>query len=584
VAPRLALAYSNAYSNEMIARVVLSLLTVLPLWAASSEDTKFAAVAKDFFEKMLEHSPEMATAFGDHRFDGRLTDWSDGRKRFVDLHRECVQALSRIDRSKLMPVNRVDYDILRTRAEAQIWLQTVLREHEWNPIIYNPGGAIYLLLEREFAPLPARLEAVRKRLEAIPAFLVAAKGNLRVASKVHTETALQQNKGTIRLVRDLLNGYTSKAPEALPGIQAAQAKAIAALQDWDKVLTSDVLPRANRDFRIGSEFYQAKLRYVLDSALTTDEIRRRAERDLKETQSAMYDAAAGLYAKMFPGKTDLSDQKGVIRAVLDKLAEDRPDASTIMERSRRELADATAFVRSKNLLTIYDTPLEILEMPEFQRGVAVANCVSPGPLERNGKTFYNISPPPANWTPEQVASYFREYNDYMLKNLTVHETMPGHYAQIGHSNRFQSPTLTRAIFRSGVFVEGWAVYAEQLMAENGYGGPEVKMQQLKMRLRTIINALIDAAIHTRGMTESEAMNLMMNDGFQEHSEAAGKWRRAQLTSVQLSTYYVGSTELLELRDDYRRKFGAIRDQRAFHDKLLSFGSVAPHRLRGLMGL
>ena len=170
----------------MIARLLLSLAVVWSALAASSEDKKFAAVAKDFFEKVLEHSPETATAFGDHRFDGRLTDWSDGRKRFVDLHRECVKALDSIDKAKLMPVNRIDYDVLKNNAEAQIWLQTVLREHEWNPMIYNPGGAIYLLLEREFAPLPVRLESVRKRLEAIPPFLAAAKGNLRVTSKVHT--------------------------------------------------------------------------------------------------------------------------------------------------------------------------------------------------------------------------------------------------------------------------------------------------------------------------------------------------------------------------------------------------------------
>jgi uncharacterized protein (DUF885 family) len=569
----------------MALRLLLLVVVTLSTFAQSSEDAKFAAVAKDFIEKMLENFPEGATALGDHRFDGKLTDWSSaGRTRVIEVRRECLKSLSGIDRAKLMPVNRLDYDILQNHLEGGIWSFTVSRDHEWNPMLYNRGSAIYLLLEREFAPLPVRLESARKRIEAIPAFLAAAKANLGTASKVHTETAIQQNKGTIRLVRDVVNSYADKVPESREKIQAAQAKAIAALEDWGKFLNDQVLPRATRDFRIGPELYQAKLRYNLDSPMTIEEIRQGAERDLKQTQAAMYDTAASLYPKLFPDKNAVSDRKAVIRAVLDKLAESRPDAASIVTLARREFVDATEFVRAKNLMTIYDTPLEIVEMPEFQRGISVANLVSTGPLEPNGKTFYNISPPPANWNAEQVASFFRENNNFLIKDMTMHEAVPGHYAQFAHANRFQAPTLVRSILSSFVFIEGWASYAEQLMVEHGYGGPEVKMQQLKMRMRVIINALLDAAIHTRGMTESEAIDLMINEGFQERSEAVGKWRRAQLTSVQLSNYYVGLTELLQLREDYRKKFGPIRDERTFHDKLLSFGSPAPHRLRTLMGL
>jgi uncharacterized protein (DUF885 family) len=285
-----------------------------------------------------------------------------------------------------------------------------------------------------------------------------------------------------------------------------------------------------------------------------------------------------------PGKSDLSDRKQVIRTVLDKLAQRRPQADTVVDQARRDLTEATEFVRKHNLVTLYETPLRIIEMPEFQRGVTVASCMSPGPFEKNGVTFYNISPPPAQWMPVQVESYFKEYNDSMLKNLTVHEAMPGHYLQRSHSNRFQAPTLVRSVFYSGTFTEGWAVYAERIMAEQGYGGPEVHIQQLKMRLRTIVNALLDQAIHTDGMSEQHAMELMMNDGFQERSEAAGKWRRALLTSTQLSTYFVGTTELDKLREDYRTKYGPIKDWRAFHDKMLSFGSPAPRYLRELMGV
>ena len=225
-----------------------------------------------------------------------------------------------------------------------------------------------------------------------------------------------------------------------------------------------------------------------------------------------------------------------------------------------------------------------MTLGELKRGVAVAYTDPVGPLERNGETFYAISPTPSNWTPTRSESFFREYNDYMLEDVTVHEAMPGHYLQLAHSNQFKAPTKVRAIFRSGAFAEGWAVYAEQLMAEHGFGGPEVHMQQLKMRLRTIINAIIDQKIHTAGMTESQAMNFMMNEGFQEEGEAAGKWRRAELTSTQLSNYFVGVTEVNDIRRAYEAKAGGHVDYKRMHDAMLSYGTPAPKYVREMMGL
>ena len=223
----------------------------------------------------------------------------------------------------------------------------------------------------------------------------------------------------------------------------------------------------------------------------------------------------------------------------------------------------------------------------------MSDLLFPTPLSRRcpshpkfqvGKTFYAISPTPQDWTDKRVESFFREYNNYMLDNLTIHEAMPGHYLQLAHSNRFEAPTKVRAIFYSGTFVEGWATYSEQLMVEAGYGGLAVKMQQLKMRLRLIINAIIDQKIQTEGMTEKEAIDLMMNEGFQEEGEAAGKWRRACLTSTQLSTYYVGNMEVNDLRKRYEAKMGGEVDLQIMHDLMLSFGSPATKYVKELMGL
>ncbi|MBM2845298.1 MAG: hypothetical protein HW407_610 [Bacteroidetes bacterium] len=308
---------------------------------------------------------------------------------------------------------------------------------------------------------------------------------------------------------------------------------------------------------------------------------------MRSTQDGLYETALPLYKKFFPMVTDpkkLEDKRLISKAVLDKLAQTRPANATIVEMANQMVQSTTDFVRSNNLMTMPAEPVKVIVMPEFQRGVAVAYCDSPGPLEKDGQTFYAISPTPADWTKQRVESFFREYNNYMLQDLTIHEAMPGHYLQLAHSNKFKAPTMVRAIFGSGTFVEGWATYAEQLMVEKGYGGPEVKMQQLKMRLRLIINSIIDQKIHTAGMTEQEAMDLMMKEGFQEDGEAAGKWRRACLTSTQLSTYYVGNIEVNGIRTAYEAKTNGTSDMKTMHDTILSFGSPAPRYVRAAMGL
>jgi uncharacterized protein (DUF885 family) len=462
-----------------------------------------------------------------------------------------------------------------------------LKEYEWNPRLYNVGGAIYALAAREFAPLKARLKSVKARLKGIPAVLEAARANLKNPPRIETETAILQNKGNITLIRDELKTYLDQVPELIGEFASIQSQVIAALESYGSWLEKELLPRSNGNFRIGENKFRNKLRYTLESDLSLEEILKRAEEDLRVTQRSLFETALPLYRKFFPQfpvEDDKADRKKVIKAVLDKLAELRPTNATIVELARKNLEATTEFVRQQNLVTVSDEPVKIIVMPEFQRGVAVAYCDSPGPLEKTGETFFTISPTPADWPPQRVASFFREYNNYMIQDLTIHEAMPGHYLQLAHSNKFKAPTLIRAIFTSGPFVEGWATYAEQLMVERGYGGPEVKMQQLKMRLRLIINAILDQKIQTAGMSEQEAMDLMMNEGFQEEGEAAGKWRRACLSSTQLSTYYVGNVEINDIRQAYEAKHGPISDFKAFHDKLLSFGSPAPKYVKELMGL
>jgi uncharacterized protein (DUF885 family) len=552
-----------------------------------SADDQFVALATNYLDRMLELNPEWATSLGEHRYDDQISDLTEaGFQTRVDFNRAYLDTLNGIDPGRLSQANRIDYEILKEQFEAVIFMLAEVQEYRWNPTMYNPGDGIYNILARDYAPLPERLAAVKSRLLKIPHILEAARNNLDNPPPIMTRTAIRQNPGVINMIMDGLQPYLDQAPEMKDEFSAARSRAIAALDHYGRWLESDLLPRSNGNFRLGDDLWRRKLKFALSSDLTPEEILAGAERDLAATRDQMYEIALPLFRDYFGGHVDDTSpgRDAVIRRVLARLADDHPTNETIVPQAREGLAKITEFVRKNNLVDMPDDPVEIIVMPEHRRGIAIGYCDSPGPLEKDGTTFYAISPTPRDWTAERAETFYREYNDYMLENLTIHEAMPGHYLQIAHANKFEAPTPLRAILSSGTFVEGWATYTEQLMVEVGYGGAELHLQQLKMRLRLIINAIIDQKIHTAGMTEGEAMEMMMVDGFQEEGEAAGKWIRAQLTSTQLSTYYVGNMEINGLRRDYEKKAGGNFDLKKFHNELLSFGSPAPKFVRELMDL
>ena len=560
--------------------------------AATTEDARFEAIANAFIEKYLTSSPVDATQLGDHRFDARLPDFgAAARQARLKSARETLVKLALVKTPQLSPENRVDLKILRLNIGALILGESDLKEWSWNPMVYNDtlANSIYLLTARDFAPAEARLRNIEARLALFPGVIAQAKENLKRPPKIYTETAIRQLGGTIGLVREELKPLLDQVtPERRQSIEAAQARAISAMEEFKTWMDKDLLARSDGDFRIGDRLFRRKLRYYLDSPLGKEEVLARAEADLKSTHAAMYETALPLYRKLFPAVpvTEIAamDRKKLCRAVLTKLSDNHPSNATVVSWAEKTVITTTDFVRSKDVVRVPTQPLRVIETPEFRRGVAIAYCDSPGPLEKTGDTFYAIEPTPSDWKPERVESFFREYNEYMLQDLTIHEAMPGHFLQGAHANEFKAPTLVRAIFQSGTMVEGWACYAEQVMAELGYGGPEVKMQQLKMRLRLILNAIIDQKIHTAGMTEKETLDLLMGEGFQEEGEAVAKWRRARLTSCQLSTYFVGTTEMLDLRTAARAKQKDAFKIRSYHDELLSHGSPAPRYLRELLGL
>jgi uncharacterized protein (DUF885 family) len=356
-------------------------------------------------------------------------------------------------------------------------------------------------------------------------------------------------------------------------VELVAVDAVAALEsfaDWldERAVAAD----PGRDPRLGRRRWEAKLWHTLDTELTAADVDRLARENLDRVTEEIRAAAAELVG----GRAD----DDTVREALARLSDEHPDDASIVDLARTTLDEATAFVAAHDLVSLVDDPCDIRVMPEFARGVAIAYCDAPGPLEAATAptTFYCIAPTPAGWPHERVESFYREYNDHMVRDLTVHEAMPGHFLQLAHARRYTGSTRVRAVVYSGPFIEGWAVYAEELMAAHGFGGPRVRLQQLKMQLRMTINAIIDQAVHCEGMTEGEAMALMTQRGFQEEGEAAGKWRRALLTSTQLSTYFVGYQEVAAIAKARPDGVGL----KAWHDRMLAHGCPSPRHLRGLL--
>jgi uncharacterized protein (DUF885 family) len=574
---------------KIIVAVAVALsLSILNTFGTPQDDA-FQKVAHDYVEQYLQANPEQATELGDHRFDGELADYSaQARAKDLATQKEFRDKLNTIDGTQLTGANNIDFRILKENIDYEIFRAEELKEPDWNPLIYmqSLANSLYLLVARDFAPAEKRIPSLRQRLEKIPGVIAQAKANLQHPPRIHTETAIEQTQGAINLVRAELAPLLDQAPQTKKELAPLQDKTAAALEDYKKWLQNDLLPRSDGDFRLGEQKYRKKLRFALASALPMEEIMKRAKAGLEQTQTAIYETALPLYKKFFPNAdpaaAGLADKHKVTAAVLGKLAEQHPDDATVVDYAKKITAEATDFVKQHDLVTVPNVPLDVIAMPEFKRGVAIAYCDAPGPLEKNGKTFFAVAPTPKDWSKERKESFFREYNNYMIRDLTVHEAMPGHFLQLARSNEFRAPTLVRAIFQSGPFIEGWAVYCEQVMAEQGYGGPEVKMQQLKMRLRAICNAILDQSIHAGNMSEKEALDLMTKEGYQQEGEAVAKWKRARLTSAQLSTYFVGATEHLDLRAAEQKKLGDQFNLKKYNDQVISYGSPPVKYVRELL--
>ncbi len=536
-----------------------------------SAEVEFGRLADRIVDQVLAVDPVAATWLGDHRFDGELPDRSAAAVaaavRAID---SAVAELDAIDDLDLDTGDQVDLEICRAGLQRLRFDLAEERRHEWDPLTWNPGTALYLLVAREVGPVPERAQALRARLAAVPDLLATARGTLGDLPQVHVETAVAQLAGT----RALIDGPVRALAQDDAGVETA-LRSVGEFADWLSTSAGD------RDPRLGPRLFAGALWHRLDDTVGPDELLAAAHDRLAAVTEEMVDLA-----RRYLG-TDVRDP---IATALADIAEHAP-AGDVLGEVERALARTTAFVAEHGLVSVPDLDVRVIEMPELHRGVAVAYCDAPGPLETaHVPTFVAVAPTPTDWPADRVASFRREYNAVQLHVLTVHEAMPGHVLQLARAADCRRPTRVRAAGRSGTFVEGWAVFAEQVVADAGYApdGDErsalaFALQQRKTALRVAVNAILDVGVHAHGMDEADAMALMCERGFQERGEAAGKWRRALLTAGQLSTYFAGHRAVASIASDLRVLHPQWTDAQV-HDLLLAHGSPAPRHLRTLLGL
>ncbi|HRG16328.1 MAG TPA: DUF885 domain-containing protein, partial [Pseudomonadota bacterium] len=473
-----------------------------PKPAAVNHDQQFEALGRSWLSSWFRLNPVSATQVGSHIVDGELDDLSlKGRTAALALARDTLAQLEAIDRGTLSRENQIDYAILRNQLQSEVWTIETLQSWAWDPQVYSQlaGSAIYSLMAREFAPLPERLKAATLRMEKLPALFAQARENLnpeRVPA-IHAETVAKQHNGILGLVDQFITPNLGQlGEEDRERAENAIGNLKLAVAEHQKWLDETLVPNAKGDFRIGAELYDRKLGFALNSPLGRAEIRSRAEAELMRVRAEMYGIARAVLADQpkapeMPDAPTPEQQQSAIAAALELAYADRPARDKVVELATASTERATAFVREKGLITLPESPVKIILMPEFQRGVSVAYCDSPGPLDKHLDTFYAVSPIPDDWNDEQVDSFLREYNARSIEELSIHEAMPGHFLQIAHSNKH--PSTLRAVLSSGSFVEGWAVFSEKLMVDAGYldNDPLFKLINLKWYLRVITNAIID---------------------------------------------------------------------------------------------
>jgi len=526
------------------------------------------SLTSDFVYGSLALSPVTATATGYHEHDHTsldelLDDFSPaGIAAQRDFYQRIQSRITALPAASLNPEQNADLEIIRANIGLALLELDTVQSCRHNPTMYVElaGNALFSPFVLNYAPKEQRFHQIIERLKRMPALFDQAKANLVDSPDVWNRVATEENQGNIDLIDKDLRAAVPDAARA--EYNAAAEKALASLRDFN-VFLRETLSKKPADWRLGKEKYARKFAYVLPVGKTPDQLLAEAERDLQTMRAEMQKLAA---------------PKSVKQA-LDEIAKHHPTPDEYMAFAKKTLDEATDFVRSKMLVTLPPGGnLQVIDTPEFMRGIYAVAGFNPAPaLQPELGAFYWVTPIPKGWPKERVESKLREYNEYGMREITIHEAMPGHYVQFEYANHVQPlpRRLLRAVFANGPYVEGWAVYTQQIMSDEGYlnNSTALRMSFLKQMLRVLANTILDVRLQTMGMTDQQALDLMINDTYQEKEEATAKLQRAQLSSCQLPTYYAGWKGWIETREQFKQRKGTAYLLREFNDRALKEGSV-----------
>lgn len=549
--------------------------------ASPPMDAKLETFFKRYLEASFSLQPMSATQLGDHRFDRLLDDVSpDARARWIALDRATLEALPKeIAYADLSRAGQVDFEILQQHLKRSIWVAEELRHFENDPRVYNEyiSDSVFLLLAQSSLPAETNIANSIARMKQIPRVIEAAKLSLKNPPRDILMTAVRQNDGAIAFYEKDVFELAGKSPQ-LPALKSAASPVVECLKAYRTFLTNDLLPRATGDWRIGKDKFYRKLELTLDAGVNADQVLADAQAEFDRVSREMYVIARQLWSGYFPKQVippdDAEGRRTTIARVLERIARDHSKPSQLLTDARKSVGKIKRFIRENQILDLPEPDqCRIIEMPEFQRGNSTAYMNSPPPLDKQAVGFYAVSPPPRDWSPERVRSFFEEYNRSMLQILTIHEAYPGHYVQNEYANR--NPSSIRKILSSGVYVEGWAVYTEQTLLDQGYGEGDLalRLTQLKFYLRAVCNAILDHKMHCSNLTDDQAMDLLTKGAFQSEGEARLKVIRSKQSSVQLSTYFVGRMGHYRLRQDVQRELGEKFQLNRYHHAVLAEAAV-----------
>jgi len=552
---------------------------------SASADKDFESYKNNFVEELWKVYPEWASSQGYHKYDSMLMiPNEETRRNENEFMTAQLDSLKKFEVEKLNNNNKTDYYMIESQVRGTIWSLDEEKSHEWNPSMYNVCGSFAEMLNNNYDSLDTRLRNFYLKMANIPAFYEAAKSNIKNPTAEHTKLAIDQNLGGSSIFEKdlgeaLAKSHLSETEKSEMQKRAAESvKAIKGFTDWLSNLKND----SPRSFRLGKDLYAKKFEFNLQSGYSPEQIYEKAIAHKKELHASMFTLADQLWSKYMGSQEKPKDSLVLIRQVIDKISLEHVKPDSFQAAIEQQMPVLIEFIKNKNLIYIDPSkPLVVRREPDYMAGVAGASISAPGPYDKNGNTYYNVGSL-SGWDKDRAESYLREYNKYILQILNIHEAIPGHYTQLVYSN--QSPSLIKSLFGSSSMVEGWAVYTERMMLENGYGNdsPEMWLMYYKWNMRSTCNTILDYSVHRMNMSREEAIDLLMNQAFQQKTEAENKWKRVSVTQVQLCCYFTGYTEIMDFRDEMKKKMGDKFNLKEFHEKFLSYGSAPVKYIRQLM--